>query len=70
VEVDETSGDLEVALRLHEAAHHAEGHDGLLPGRRGAGEEGGDDRVIRPFAAGDWLTWPGVRTKHAPRFCR
>ena len=52
--IDRAHDNLQVALRLHEAAHHAEGTDcGTF-----TGEESRNDRVVRPFT-GCKRVWMG-----------
>ena len=53
-------------LRLHVAAHDAEGEHRLAV----AGDEAGDDRVERALAGREALGWPGSRSNRAPRSCR
>jgi ATP-dependent DNA helicase RecG len=50
---------LQLALRLHESAHHAEGHHRIhAPAHRGARDESGHDRVVGALARPDRI---GVR---------
>ncbi len=59
VVVDESRDHLEVALRLHVAAHHAEAHDRLAA----PGEKPGNDGVEGTLARADLVRMPGLQAE-------
>ena len=58
-EVDEVRDHLKLALWLHEAAHHPEGHQVGVGCAFGRGQHAGNDRVVGALAGGDHVRVSG-----------
>jgi hypothetical protein len=66
VVVEHAHDGLQMTLRLHIAAHHAEAHHRLAL----LGQEGRDDRVERALAAFHHVGRLRIHREPTPRFCR